>query len=37
LSIPDHKEVKRTLLQKQIRRAGLTDDEYVAYFHGKKR
>jgi predicted RNA binding protein YcfA (HicA-like mRNA interferase family) len=32
LSIPDHKQVKRTLLQKQIRHAGLTDAEYVAFF-----
>lgn len=32
LSIPDHKQVKRALLQKQIRRAGLTDAEYVAFF-----
>lgn len=32
LSIPDHKQVKRALLQKQIRHAGLTDTEYVALF-----
>ncbi len=32
LSIPDHKEVKRALLQKQIQRAGLTEAEYVAFF-----
>jgi hypothetical protein len=36
LSIPDHKEVKRALLQKQIQRAGLTEAEYLECFHGKK-
>lgn len=34
LSIPAHKEVKRTLLQAQIRRAGLSEQEYLACFHG---
>jgi len=29
LSIPDHKEVKRALLQKQIQLAGLTEAEYL--------
>ena len=32
LSIPDHKQVKRTLLQKQIQLAGLTEAEYIAHF-----
>jgi hypothetical protein len=32
LSIPDHKQVKRTLLQKQIQRADLTETEYIALF-----
>lgn len=32
LSIPDHKEVKRQLLSKQIANAGLTHDEYVELF-----
>jgi HicA toxin of bacterial toxin-antitoxin, len=32
LSIPDHKQVKRALLQKQIKLAGLTEAEYVALF-----
>lgn len=36
LSIPDHKEVKRALLQKQIQRAGLTEAEYLDFFHGNK-
>jgi hypothetical protein len=34
LSIPDHKQVKRILIQKQIRLAGLTEAEYVAFFKG---
>ncbi len=34
LSIPDHKQVKRTLLQKQIQLAGLTEQEYIAFFRG---
>jgi hypothetical protein len=33
LSIPDHKEVKRTLLQKQIQLAELTEAEYIALFN----
>jgi predicted RNA binding protein YcfA (HicA-like mRNA interferase family) len=33
LSIPDHKQVKRALLQKQIKLAGLTEAEYLAHFH----
>ncbi len=37
LSIPDHSEVKRTLLQKQIQRAGIPEQEYLALFHKKKR
>lgn len=32
LSIPDHKEVKRALLQKQIQLAGLTETEYCELF-----
>jgi predicted RNA binding protein YcfA (HicA-like mRNA interferase family) len=32
LSIPDHKQVKRALLQKQIRLAGFTDAEYLELF-----
>lgn len=32
ISIPDHDEVKRALLQKQLRRAGLTDAEYATAF-----
>jgi hypothetical protein len=30
-----HREVKRGLLQKQVRRAGLTDQEYVAFFYDR--
>lgn len=37
LSIPDHGEVKRTLLQKQIRLAGITEQEYLALFYKGKR
>jgi hypothetical protein len=36
ISIPDHKEVKRALLQKQLRRVGLSDEQYVKAFNGKK-
>jgi hypothetical protein len=32
LSIPDHKHVKRALLQKQIKRAGLTESEYLDFY-----
>jgi predicted RNA binding protein YcfA (HicA-like mRNA interferase family) len=32
LSIPNHKEVKRTLLHKQILRAGRTDEEFRKTF-----
>lgn len=32
LSIPNHAEVKRALLQKQIRLAGLSEAEYLAAF-----
>lgn len=37
LSIPDHSEVKRTLLQKQLKLAGITEQRYRALFHKKKR
>jgi predicted RNA binding protein YcfA (HicA-like mRNA interferase family) len=33
LSIPDHKEVKRGLLQKLVQRAGLSEMEYVELFN----
>lgn len=36
LSIPAHKEVKRTLLQKQIQRAGLSEQEYLKCFRGEE-
>ncbi len=32
LSIPDHKQVKRALLAKQIAIAGLTEEEYLEAF-----
>lgn len=32
LSIPDHREVKRTLLAKQIQNAGLTIEQYLQHF-----
>lgn len=32
LSIPNHKEVKRPLLHAQIKRAGITDEEYRKQF-----
>lgn len=37
LSIPKHKQVKRSLLQAQVRLAGMTDQEYAGYFDGKKK
>jgi hypothetical protein len=37
LSIPDHKQVKRTLLAKQITLAGIGEDEYLEAFGKKKR
>jgi hypothetical protein len=36
LSIPDKREVKRGLLQKQIQLAGLTEEEYLACFYPKR-
>lgn len=36
ISIPNHSEVKRALLQKQIRRAGMTDQEYLDCFYPKR-
>lgn len=35
-SIPDHKQVKRTLLQKQLRLAGISEEQYLASFHREK-
>ena len=35
LSIPNHREVKRALLHKQIKLAGLTVEQYVAFFRKK--
>lgn len=32
LSIPNHKQVSRALLQKQLRRAGISDREYRRAF-----
>ena len=37
LSIPDHKEVKRQLLQAQIRLAGISESEYLAAFYKRRR
>ena len=36
LSIPAHKEVKRALLQKQVKLAGLDEQEYLDYFNRKR-
>jgi len=33
LSIPDHREVKRALLKKQIQNADLSEAEYLDFFH----
>lgn len=35
LSISNHREVKRALLHKQIKLAGLTEEQYVAFFRNK--
>ena len=31
LSIPDHREVKRGTLRSQVRKAGLTVDEFISF------
>jgi hypothetical protein len=33
LSIPDHREVKRTIIAKLISLAGITQEKYVEEFH----
>jgi predicted RNA binding protein YcfA (HicA-like mRNA interferase family) len=33
ISIPDHREVKRTLLARQIANAGLTEAQYLRHFN----
>jgi HicA toxin of bacterial toxin-antitoxin, len=35
LSIPDHHEVKRTIIASQIKIAGILEAEYIAAFYGK--
>jgi hypothetical protein len=35
LSIPDHKHVDRFLLKAELRKAGLTVDEFCAAYHGR--
>ena len=37
LSIPKHKQVKRGLLAKQVKLAGLTEREYLDCFHKRTR
>ena len=37
LSIPKHKQVKRGLLAKQVKLAGLTEREYLDCFHTRTR
>jgi len=36
LSIPAHHQVKRALLQKQIKLAGLSEREYCDHFHKQR-
>jgi len=36
LSIPESGEVKRSVLQKLIKAAGLTEEQYLDLFHGRK-
>jgi predicted RNA binding protein YcfA (HicA-like mRNA interferase family) len=33
LSIPDHREVKRTIIAKLITLAGITQDDYIEHFN----
>ncbi len=33
LSIPDHRQLDRGLLRSQIRKAGMTVDEFVSFLH----
>jgi hypothetical protein len=35
LSIPDHKEVDRYLLKKEIQKAGLTNEQFCAAYYGR--
>lgn len=35
LSIPDHAEVKRALLAAQLKRAGISENQYLFCFSGK--
>ncbi len=35
ISIPNHGEVKRALLQAQIKRAGLSEEQYLKCFRGE--
>jgi predicted RNA binding protein YcfA (HicA-like mRNA interferase family) len=37
LSIPDHREVKRALIAKLIKQAGMSEAEYLAAFHEQRR
>jgi len=37
LSIPDHGDVKRGLLAKQIKLAGLSEGEYLDLFYNRKK
>ncbi len=36
LSIPDHPQVKRALLAAQLKRAGISEDQYLACFAMKR-
>ncbi|HUJ07638.1 MAG TPA: type II toxin-antitoxin system HicA family toxin [Streptosporangiaceae bacterium] len=35
LSIPDHHEVKRTIIAAQIKLAGISEEDYLKAFYGK--
>jgi hypothetical protein len=35
LSIPDHHEVKRTIIASLIKLAGVSEEEYLRAFHGQ--
>jgi hypothetical protein len=36
LSIPDHQQVKRTIIAALIKLAGVSEEEYIKAFYGKR-
>ena len=35
ISIPDHKQVSRTLLKTELRKAGISEDLFCEVYHGR--